>query len=355
MALKHQRVQLWQMLGRPIIMRKLTRVYGMNDEQLRPDVPGSDEEKDASTDAESMKRTDIINRLITSIETGEFGAVKPPQVQVEELADELQLREAEKKRTDEIPVVAEVAPAPKPAEPPLMEEPKEEPKKAKTDTGSLSAIREAHPEATGRELVSVSQSVRVIDSTLIKRDAEAVPASAEAPWTLQQFFNGEIDLDVELSKRFPAMPMLSTIKFRTLGTTSGRRVATLASQDGAASLVLDADRTTKTVQLSFTIGSMLTLRFTLDDLSQMDRRRWVELMRREQGGLAFLWGAARWAEDYLICFSRKYHTNFYAFSPHNFEAAVRLTPAVMRQLLEWLEDIWESDTHSDEPPQLLTW
>jgi len=197
----------------------------------------------------------------------------------------------------------------------------------------------------------------VIDSQEIEAQTDALAASPkEAPWALQQFFNGEIDLDVELNKRFPAMPMMSIIKFRTLGTKSGRHVATITSQDKSASLVVDADKETKTVLMSFTVGSMLTLRFTLAGHRDMDRDRWLELMRREQGGLAFLWGSARWEEDYLICIARKYHTNLYAFSPHQFEAAIRLTPQVTKQLLDWLQDVWEDgEDENEDPPTLLTW
>ncbi len=204
------------------------------------------------------------------------------------------------------------------------------------------------------------QTPRRIEKTVLPADnsiVESTAATPEAPpWTLQQFFNGEIDLDVELAKRFPSMPVMSTIKFRGLGTQTGRGVATLATQDGGASVVVDADAASKVIQLSFTFGSMLTLRFTMDNLTDMDRSRWLELMRREQGGMAFLWGAERWEHDYILCISRRYYTNMYAFSPHNFEAAIRLTPHVMKKLLDWLESFWDNRDHKDdEPPQLLTW
>lgn len=181
------------------------------------------------------------------------------------------------------------------------------------------------------------------------------PLAQSPPWTLQQFFNGEIDLDVELVKRFPMMPVMSRIKFRTLGTQTGRGVATLSSQDNAASIIIDADANSRVIQLSFTFGSMITLRFALDDLSDMDRSRWLELMQREQGGLAFLWGPGRWQKDYIICIARKYFTNMYAFSPRNFEAAIRMTPEVTRQLMEWLEKFWKQEPPDKEPPRLLTW
>lgn len=208
-----------------------------------------------------------------------------------------------------------------------------------------------------QSILPIDSTPKVVDSqAIVERQQGVMVSTISAPWTLQQFFNGEIDLDVELTRRFPSMPMMSLIKFRALGTRQERSVATLSSQDGSATVTLDADKTTKIVQMSFTVNSMLTLRFALKDLSEMDRSRWLELMKREQGGLAFLWGSARWTQDYTICIARKYHTNLYAFSPSNFEAAVRLTPDVTHKLLSWLEDIWADDAlDDDEPPHLLTW
>lgn len=227
---------------------------------------------------------------------------------------------------------------------------------------ALSADATTLPEDTptsippvGDEAESGSLVISGQTNPLKPRDV-SVRKPEQTPWTLQQFFDGEIDLDVELSRRFPNMPLLSTIKFRTLGSQSGRKVAMLETQDGGASLTLDADMTTRAVQLSFSFGSMLTLRFQLDELSDMDRERWLELMHREQGGLAFLWGAARWEADYVICISRRYYTNLYAFSPNQFEAGVRLTPNVMKQVLAWLGDIWLSEPPDDEDDApLLTW
>lgn len=177
------------------------------------------------------------------------------------------------------------------------------------------------------------------------------------PWTLEQFFEGEIDLVNELATRFQNMPVMSSIKFRRLGKRKERGVATLSVQDGAAKVVIDADSITRAVQVSFTFGSMLTLRFTMDDLTSHNRNRWMELMQRKDGGLAFLWGPERWGKDYLICISRKHFTNLYAFSPHNFEAAIRMTPDVTKQLLDWLTDFWqEEDSNSDDDSSpLLTW
>jgi len=184
--------------------------------------------------------------------------------------------------------------------------------------------------------------------------------AADPPWTLQQFFTGEIDLDVELSTRFANMPLMSTIKFRGLGKSTGRGVATIATPDGSAHIIIDADKASKVIQVSFTWASMLTLRFTMDDPGDMDRSRWLELMRRRQGGLAFLWGPSRWEKDYMICISRRYHTNVYAFSPNGHQAAIRMTPDVTQKLLDWLSDYWQTDDEDDDTldaddPKLLTW
>ena len=215
-----------------------------------------------------------------------------------------------------------------------------------------SVVKADHAPETTKPKAEVIISAQLVELESAKSLAQT---SNNAPWTLQQFFNGEIDLDVELARRFPTMPMMSILKTRTLGTNSGRKVAELSSQDGAAGMIIDADTVSKVIQLSFTFGSMLTLKFVMSDLNNMDRERWVELMRRDAGGLAFLWGTKRWTSDYMICISRKHFTNMYAFSPNNFEAGVRLTPTVISELLDWLEKIWDEPEPPDNPPQLLTW
>ena len=203
----------------------------------------------------------------------------------------------------------------------------------------------------------ISTQEMTISAKIVEIEDEKALAKTptKPPWTLQQFFNGEVDLDVELARRFPNMPMMSILKTRELGSNTGRKVAELTTQDGAASLIIDADTKTKVIQMSFTFGSMITLKFVMDKLSDMDRDRWVNLMRREAGGLSFLWGTERWSSDYMICISRKHFTNMYAFSPSNFEAGVRLTPKLTKDILDWLEKIWDEPEPDDEPPQLLTW
>jgi hypothetical protein len=198
--------------------------------------------------------------------------------------------------------------------------------------------------------------VRRVIEAVAKTPSEPAALSIDrTPWVLQQFFNGEIDLDAELAQRFQTMPVMATINFRTMGTKSKRGVASLATQDNSAQMIIDVDAVSKVAQFSFSFGSMLTLRFTLDELSDADRTRWLELMRRKEGGLSFLWGPSRWEHDYLICTVRRYYTSIYAFSPNSFEAVARLTPDVSKQLIDWLETFWKHTPPKDEPPPLLTW
>ncbi len=161
-----------------------------------------------------------------------------------------------------------------------------------------------------------------------------------APVVLQRFFTGEIDLDAELSKRFNNAPLLSSISYRPgQAGSSPRGTAEMISQDGNATLTADINQINGVIELSFTLGSMLSLRFELNNLPEVDRRRWLELMRREQG-IAFLWSRARWERDYMIFVVRRYNVRAYAFSAHGFEAAARMTPDVLTGLLDWLEGFW---------------
>ena len=178
----------------------------------------------------------------------------------------------------------------------------------------------------------------------VVRAASKLASSTSAPWLLQQFFNDQIDLSTELHNRFPSLPMMSVIRFRNVEFKNPRGVATLASADGSASAVIDVDAASGGMHLSFTYGSMLSLHFRMDGLSGMDRARWVDLMRREAGGVAFLWGQERWEKDYAICVTRRKFTSLYAFSHNGFEAAVLMTPDVTKQLLDWLEKFWRANS-----------
>lgn len=172
---------------------------------------------------------------------------------------------------------------------------------------------------------------------------DAAPAKAlpvVVPWALQHYFDSEIDLVKELASRYPQVPMMSLIHTRQVGTRTRRGVATLATQDGAGSVIVEIDTPSQALQFTFVQNSMLGLRFTLPALSEMDRTQWLEPMRSEASELAFLWDQTRWNSDYLISAAHKNFTHLFAFSPQQVEAAVRLTPEVTRKLLDWLEFYW---------------
>lgn len=175
-----------------------------------------------------------------------------------------------------------------------------------------------------------------------------------APITLQQFFSGEIDLDTDLARRFSNAPLLSHGRFSPGPGEAARRQATaiLTSNDDSATVSVDAPLprgSQASVEVTFTLFGALALRFTLDPLEAADRARWLELMRRENG-IAFLWTRARWEQPYLIFVVREFFARLYAFSPHGFEAAARLTPDVMTSLLDWLDVLWFPERHAALDP-----
>ena len=161
-----------------------------------------------------------------------------------------------------------------------------------------------------------------------------------APWVLQHYFDGEIDLIKELVGRFPQVPVMSLITVREVGSKNKRGVASMSTQDGAAGLIAEVDARSRAVQFTFVLSSMQALRFCPGRLTDMDRSQWLDPIRRESGDPAFLWDQARWENDYLIGSAQKNFTNLFAFSPHHIEAAARLTPEVTRKLLDWLQYFW---------------
>ncbi len=179
---------------------------------------------------------------------------------------------------------------------------------------------------------------------------------ASAPWLLRRFYEEQIDLAAELASRFSILPLMTVIRFRTLDAATGRGMVTMSTADGIASVIIESDPASRFAHMAFSYGSMLTLRFYLDNLSKMDRAHWLEQMRRQQDSVSFLWGQARWEHDYIICSTRQKFVNLYAFSHNGFEAAVRLTPDIKTQLLDWLDTTWKSDTSTDEDTgKMLTW
>jgi hypothetical protein len=169
----------------------------------------------------------------------------------------------------------------------------------------------------------------------------------EVPPLLRLYYEGELDLEQALASRYPALPLMSLATFATYGGSyaaglaHGRlAVATLAAQDGAASLRIEVDTASKQASFTFTLNSMLSLTFTPSRLMDTDRRHWLERMRVFDPDITFLWSAARWDTDYLICAPRKVFTTVYAFSARA-EAAARLTNEVAARTVEWLAGVWQ--------------
>jgi hypothetical protein len=147
-----------------------------------------------------------------------------------------------------------------------------------------------HKRPSSRMLIE-NESKTVTGSLIPAEDAAAValPPEAQAPtsdpsWTLQQYFDGEINLDAELSQRFKNVPVMTSAKFRILGDRKEHGVATLSAQDESSWVVVDVDQVSRATHLTFTLGAMLSLRFSLEGINDIDRERWVTLMRREEGG-----------------------------------------------------------------------
>jgi hypothetical protein len=179
-----------------------------------------------------------------------------------------------------------------------------------------------------------------------------------APLTLQQFFSGEIDLDTDLARRFANAPLMAHIQFYPKAGEPLQRQATaiLSSNDDAATLNIDASSergVQPSLDFTFTLFGALALRFHLAPLATADRTRWLDLMRRESG-IAFLWTRDRWEHPYTVFVVREHFARLYAFSPTGIEAAARLTPDVLKQLVEWLEGIWFPErqriTEAEQPP-----
>jgi hypothetical protein len=175
----------------------------------------------------------------------------------------------------------------------------------------------------------------------------------EAPWLLQLHFDGEINLDEELSKRYSNMPVMSIIHFRTVGKQKRHGLASLSSQDGAAAVTMEVDPVSRAIHCRLTLNSSLSLVFQMEGLSDRDRARWQQVMRAGGDELAFLWGETRWHSDYLVGASHKFYTNIYAFSPLNMEGAFRMTPEVNRKLLDWLQSFWTAG--GEKASKLNTW
>ena len=213
-----------------------------------------------------------------------------------------------------------------------------------------------HDESTGHDDLTVPSSARMTAQVKPTENApEPSRLPGDAPWLLRQYFDEQMDLAAELVNRYPLLPLMTVIRFRKLDDNGKRGLVTLAAADGVATVRIESDTASGFVRFSFTYASMMTLHFRLDELSGMDRTHWLAEMRREQDGVAFLWGQARWEQDYLISTIRRGFASLFAFGRSGFEAGVRLTPDVKDKLLNWLDTAWKIDEPPQDTGKLLTW
>jgi hypothetical protein len=181
---------------------------------------------------------------------------------------------------------------------------------------------------------------------------------SSAPYLLQGFFSGKLDLDAELSRRFPAPPLLSNMTFAPKpGTYRKHAFAQFTSQDTAASLTMEIHNNIGTLECSFLHYSMIGVRFTLGAIAEGHRTRFLELLERPSG-IAFLWTRERWERDYLVFVVRERFARIYAFGPARLEGAARLTPDGLVQLRTWLGGFWNNPAAANPPPDskpVLNW
>ncbi len=165
---------------------------------------------------------------------------------------------------------------------------------------------------------------------------------SSAPYLLQGFFTGKLDLDVELVRRYPSPPLLSNMTFAPKpGLHRKHGFAQFASQDTSSVMTIEIHSTSgAALEVSYLLYSMIGVHFTLGEISEASRKRFLELIQRPNG-IAFLWTRERWEHDYIIFVVRDRFARMYAFGPGRVEAACRLTPDGIVQLHTWLTGFWE--------------
>jgi hypothetical protein len=172
-----------------------------------------------------------------------------------------------------------------------------------------------------------------------------------APFLLQQFFTGKIDLDLELARRYPGAPLLSNHSFTPApGTHAKHGFAQFQTQDNSAVMTVEIHGTNGALDLSFLLGGMIGVRFALGAVPGTYRRRFFELMHRENG-IAFLWTRERWERDYLIFIMRDSFPRLYAFGAGRYDAVARLTPEGLDKWMIWLRGFWSDDMENDTEPE----
>lgn len=162
-----------------------------------------------------------------------------------------------------------------------------------------------------------------------------------APALLSSFLAGRVDLDSALLARFPGAPLLTSPHFDPpIGRQGGKYgTANYATQDGGAALQIELLGTQGGTQVSFMQGGMFAVRFRLDEITLNKRKRFLNILRRNNV-IAFLWTEKRWEADYLIFVVRDGFARIYAFGSDRYEAACRLTPDGLSQLVEWMTGFW---------------
>lgn len=168
------------------------------------------------------------------------------------------------------------------------------------------------------------------------------PSHTAAPYLLNQFFAGKISLDYELTRRFPNAPLLSSGSFTPAPGKQGRAGwAQLKAQDEAATLTLDLRGADGSFDASFGLGSMVGVNFEIGAIADVQRIRFLDQLRRANG-ISILWTRERWERDYMIFVVRERFVRLYAFGGR-FEAACRLAPDVLEQLVTWLAGFWTGE------------
>ncbi len=228
----------------------------------------------------------------------------------------------------------------------------------RTDTHTAMPSRPSmeEPDSVGgmpvEELIRIAREttarIRNEDRKRLQTEASENRQSIQSgvPHLLQQFFIGKLDLDEELSRRFPNPPLLSSATFEPQpGKRARRGFAQFKAQDESAALNIDLQGIDGTFEADFVYGGMIAAHFAFGAIADAQRKRFLDLIRRRTG-TSVLWTAKRWERDYLVVTVQEGFARLYAFGVHNINAACRLPPEPFRQLTQWLAAFWITDTET---------
>ena len=131
--------------------------------------------------------------------------------------------------------------------------------------------------------VSITSRSSLLDLPLDdpSRPATISRSTVNAPWLLQQHFAGKVDLAAELTNRYPTWPLMTVIKQKPAKGAHQPSLSTLAAPDGTATLLFEAMPDSHQCQLAYTLSSMLTLRFRMNDLTPVDCAHWLAFIKLE--------------------------------------------------------------------------